>query len=226
MMGAVLIDLDGTLVDSAPDIVEAVNRMLRALDAPALSPATVTGFIGNGVPTLVQRVLAASAIAPGQHARALDQFQRHYAETNGRYSRVFPGVLTGLARLREAGYRIACVTNKPQAASETLLSVSGLAPLLDAVVGGDATPHMKPHAEPLLHACRLLGADPACSVMVGDSGVDVAAARAAGMPVYIVSYGYPGMDHAGMAGATFIDSLDHIPLQGEHHVLRLATPVA
>jgi phosphoglycolate phosphatase len=216
MMRAVLIDLDGTLVDTALDIVEAVNRMLRAFDAPALARDTVTSFIGNGVPTLVQRVLAASAIAPDRQARALNLFERHYVETNGRYSRVFPGVLTGLARLRDAGYRIACVTNKPQAASEALLSISGLAPLLDAVVGGDATAHMKPHAEPLLHACRLLDADPACAILIGDSHVDVAAARAAGMPVHIVRYGYPGPGgHAAMAGASFIDSLDHLSLQGE-----------
>lgn len=211
MMGAVLIDLDGTLVDTAPDIAGAVNRMLHALGAPALALETVTGFIGNGVPTLVRRVLAARGIAPSQHALTL--FHRHYADTNGRASRVFPGVVTGLSRLRDTGYRLACVTNKPQAASTALLSSSGLAPYFDAVVGGDATPHMKPHAAPLLHACRLLDADPACSVLVGDSGVDVAAARAAGMPVFIVRYGYPGPDgHAAMHGATFIDSLDLLSL--------------
>jgi len=210
-MGAVLIDLDGTLVDTAPDIASAVNRMLHALGAPALALETVTGFIGNGVPTLVQRVLAARGIAPSQHALTL--FHRHYADTNGRDSRVFPGVVTGLSRLRDANYRLACVTNKPQAASDALLSSSGLAPYFDAVVGGDATPHMKPHAAPLLHACRMLDADPACSVLVGDSGVDVAAARAAGMPVFIVRYGYPGPDgHAAMHGATFIDSLDLLSL--------------
>lgn len=210
-MGAVLIDLDGTLLDTAPDIADAVNRMLHALGAPALALETVTGFIGNGVPTLVRRVLAASGIAPSQ--QALDLFHCHYADVNGRCSRVFPGVVTGLSRLRDAGYRLACVTNKPQAASTALLSSSGLASYFDAVVGGDATPHMKPHAAPLLHACRMLDADPACSVLVGDSGVDVAAARAAGMPVFIVRYGYPGPDgHAAMHGATFIDSLDLLSL--------------
>jgi phosphoglycolate phosphatase len=211
MMGAVLVDLDGTLVDTAPDIAAAVNRMLHALGAPALALETVTGFIGNGVPTLVRRVLAASGTPPSRHA--LDLFQRHYTDVNGRYSRVFPGVVTGLARLRDAGYRLACVTNKPQAATATLLASSGLAAYFDAVVGGDATPHMKPHAAPLLHACRLLDADPACSVLVGDSNVDVAAARAAGMPVFIVRYGYPGPGgHAAMQGATFIDSLAHLAL--------------
>ena len=213
IMGAVLIDLDGTLVDTAPDIAGAVNRMLHALGAPALALETVTSFIGNGVPTLVRRVLAASGVAPSQQDSALALFHRHYADTNGRDSRVFPGVVTGLSRLREAGYRLACVTNKPQAATAALLSSSGLATYFDAVVGGDATPHLKPHAAPLLHACRLLGADPACSVMVGDSSVDVAAARAAGMPVHIVRYGYPGPGgHAAMHGATFIDSLDLLSL--------------
>lgn len=210
-MGAVLIDLDGTLLDTAPDIADAVNRMLHALGAPELALESVTSFIGNGVPTLVRRVLAASGVAPSQHA--LNLFNSHYADTNGRDSRVFPGVVTGLSRLRNAGYRLACVTNKPQAPTATLLSSSGLAIYFDAVVGGDATPHLKPHAAPLLHACRLLDANPACSVMVGDSAVDVAAARAAGMPVHIVRYGYPGPGgHAAMHGATFIDSLDLLSL--------------
>jgi phosphoglycolate phosphatase len=207
---AVLVDLDGTLVDSAPDIVAAAGRLLRALGAPPLSPDTVTGFIGNGVPTLVRRVLAAAGLPPS--ARALALFDRHYAETNGRASRVFPGVLEGLAALRAAGYQLGCVTNKPQAAAAALLSSSGLTPFFDIVVGGDATAHMKPHAAPLLHACRLLGADTARSVLVGDSHVDVAAARAAPMPAYIVRYGYPGPGgHAAMHGVTFIDTLADLP---------------
>jgi phosphoglycolate phosphatase len=208
----VLIDLDGTLVDSAPDIVEAVNRMLHDLHAPPLPPATITGFIGNGVPTLVRRVLAACAIAADEEPHALALFARHYQDTNGRFSQVFPGVRAGLAALQAAGYRLGCVTNKPQDATAALLSISGLAPFFEVVVGGDATPHMKPHAEPLLHACRLLGTDPALGVLVGDSHVDVAAAAAARMPVFIVLYGYPGPGgHAGMRGAVFIDALTELP---------------
>ena len=206
-MSAVLVDLDGTLVDSAPDIAAAVNAMLADLGEPALPLATIVGFIGNGVPTLVQRVLAAGAITAEGDAVAV--FQRHYDATNGRLSRVFPGVSKSLASLRAAGHRLACVTNKPHHATTTLLALTGLAPWFDAVVGGDTTPFLKPHPAPLLHACALLHTDTRNAVLVGDSHVDVAAARAAGMPVYIVRYGYPGA--GSLNGATFIDTLADLP---------------
>ena len=210
---AVLIDLDGTLVDTAPDIVEAANRMLAALGAAPLPYKTVSGFIGNGVPTLVRRVLAAGAIAPvANEAGAQSLFHRHYRDTNGRFGKVFPGVTEGLDALRRAGYRLGCVTNKPQAPTIALLDMVGLADYFEVVVAGDTIEQMKPHAEPLLHACRQIGLDPSFGVLVGDSGVDVAAALAARMPVYIVRYGYPGPDgHAGMRGAVFIDSLAEMP---------------
>lgn len=209
----VLIDLDGTLVDSAPDIVEAAARMTRELGVPPLPFATVRGFIGNGVPTLVRRVLAATALAPTvDERRAQDLFHHHYEDTNGRFGHVFPGVSEGLAALRQAGYRLGCVTNKPQAPTAALLAMTGLAPYFEVVVAGDSIAQMKPHPEPLLHACRAMGTDPALCVLVGDSGVDIAAALAAPMPVYIVRYGYPGPDgHAGMRGAAFIDSLAEMP---------------
>lgn len=207
----VLIDLDGTLVDTAPDIVEAAGRMVQALGAAPLPFETVSGFIGNGVPTLVRRVLAVSAPAVDeQHAQSL--FHRHYEETNGRFGKVFAGVLEGLDALRQAGYRLGCVTNKPQSPTQVLLAMTGLASYFEVVVAGDSIAQMKPHPEPLLHACRVMGTDPALCVLVGDSGVDVAAALAARMPVYIVRYGYPGPDgHAGMRGAAFIDSLAEMP---------------
>lgn len=209
----VLIDLDGTLVDSAPDIVEAASRMVQALGVPPLPFKTVAGFIGNGVPTLVRRVLAATALAPTvDEQRAQDLFHHHYEDTNGRFGSVFPGVFEGIDALRQAGYRLACVTNKPQDATRVLLEMTGLAPHFEVVVAGDSIAQMKPHPEPLLHACRTLGTDPALCVLVGDSGVDIAAAHAARMPVYIVRYGYPGpAGHAGMHGATFIDSIAEMP---------------
>lgn len=213
-MYTVLIDLDGTMVDTAPDIVEAAGRMVQALGAAPLPFETVSGFIGNGVPTLVRRVLAASAIVPAvdeQHAQSL--FHRHYEETNGRFGQVFPGVLEGLAELRQAGYRLGCVTNKPQAATAALLAMTGLAQYFEVVVAGDSIAQMKPDPEPLLHACRQLGTDPALCVLVGDSRVDVAAALAADMPVYIVRYGYPGPNgHARMRCAAIIDSLVEMPM--------------
>ncbi|BDB27542.1 phosphoglycolate phosphatase, bacterial [Cupriavidus sp. TA19] len=208
---AVLIDLDGTLVDSAPDIVEAANRMLADLGSPPLPFDTVAGFIGRGVPNLVLRVLetARLAVAPAD-AEAL--FHRHYDDTNGRLGSVFPGVEAGLAALRREGYRLACVTNKPRALAAPLLAMTGLAPYLEVLVAGDSIAQMKPHPEPLRHACRLLDVDPAQGVLVGDSPVDVAAARAAGMPVCLVRYGYAGPGGPGALGAdALVDSMEGLP---------------
>jgi phosphoglycolate phosphatase len=208
---AVLIDLDGTLVDTAPDIAAAVNRMLHDCGVAALPLQTVRSFIGNGVPTLIRRVLAAvDGAIDNEHALAL--FHRHYEDSNGRHGPVFPGVREGLQALRAAGHRLACVTNKPQAATTVLLEHHGLATWFDLVVAGDTLDRMKPDPAPLLHACRVLDADPARCVLAGDSHVDVAAARAARMPVYIVRYGYPGADgHATMRCDAFIDSLAELP---------------
>lgn len=209
----VLIDLDGTMVDSAPDIVEAANRMLLELGAPVLSYAVVASFIGNGVPMLVRRLLAASpGLAPVAEGLARDLFFRHYHETNGRFSRLFPGVMQGIMMLQAAGFRIGCVTNKPIDYTTPLLQAFGLERYMQAVVGGDSIPQMKPDPTPLLHACELLGVMREHAVMVGDSHVDVAAANAAAMPVYIVRYGYsgPGGLHA-LKADTLIDSLAELP---------------
>lgn len=210
---ALLIDLDGTMIDTAPDIVAAVNGMLDDLGATPLPFATVTGFIGNGVRNLVQRSLETAK--PGErfdigHAQCM--FERRYAATNGQLGRVFPGVTTGLRELRRRGYRAACVTNKPQALAAPLLEKTGLAAYLDVLVAGDTLTSMKPSPEPLWHACRLLDAEPGDCVLIGDSAVDVAAARAAGLPVFIVSYGYGGPGGAGtLRGDALIDSFEALP---------------
>jgi phosphoglycolate phosphatase len=217
MMGvhrkAVLIDLDGTMVDTAEEIVVAANRMLHEFGCAALPFKTISGFIGKGVPNLVRRTLEAAGIDHSIGAeRAEALFNRHYAEVNGRLSRVFPGVELGLAKLQRDGYRLACVTNKPKALAETLLVMTGLADYLEVLVGGDSLAQMKPDAEPLRHACRLLDVEIEHSVMVGDSAVDVAAARAAGIPVYIVRYGYPGPGGAqALACDGLIDSFEALP---------------
>ncbi|RDK11803.1 phosphoglycolate phosphatase [Cupriavidus lacunae] len=210
---AVLIDLDGTLVDSAPDIVEAANRMLADLGSPALPFGTVAGFIGRGVPNLVRRVVETAQLAPrvdAMDAEAL--FHRHYADTNGRLGSVFPGVEAGLEMLRRQGYRLACVTNKPRALAAPLLALTGLAAYLEVLVAGDSIAQMKPDPEPLRHACRLLEVESAHGVLVGDSAVDVAAARAAGIPVCLVRYGYAGPGGPAALGAdALVDSLEALP---------------
>lgn len=209
---AVLIDLDGTLVNTAPDIVAAANRMLDELDERPLLFSTVRSFIGNGVPSLVRCILDASGISARFDQRhAQDLFYRHYRDTNGHFGTVFPGVREGLTALKEDGYRLACVTNKPFEFTESLLQIAGLAGYFGAVVAGDTVVQNKPDPEPLLYACRVLEVSPKRSSMVGDSAVDVAAARAAGMPVYIVRYGYHSPDGLGaLACDAFIDSFEQL----------------
>ena len=220
---AVLIDLDGTLVDSAPDIVEAANRMLAELGAPPMPASVVTSFIGNGVPTLVRRLLAATPmLAAVDVSHAQSMFYRHYHDTNGHFSRLFPGVLAGLSALQRAGYLLACVTNKPLDYSEALLQAFGLGSYFRVVVGGDSIAQMKPDPAPLLHACMSMEVPPQAAVMVGDSGVDVAAARAAQMPVYILRYGYPGPGGVEALRADgLIDSLEEMPALLESAVTRM-----
>ena len=206
---AVLVDLDGTMVDSAPDIAAAANRMLTELGAAPLPLATVRGFIGRGVANLVRQVLAATpALAAVDEAAALALFERHYIACNGRHSTVFPGVLPGLCLLRRLGYRLACVTNKPRTFAVPLLDALGLSSCLDAVVCADAAMPLKPDPALLMAACRRFHAHPADCVMVGDSAVDAAAAARAGMPVYLVRYGYPG--EAGPGGLRCDGYLDEI----------------
>ncbi|APA87686.1 phosphoglycolate phosphatase [Paraburkholderia sprentiae WSM5005] len=210
---AVLIDLDGTMVDTAPDIVAAAGLMLKDFGAAPLPYDMVTGFIGNGVRRLVRRSLDAAGLGEHvelEHAQAV--FERHYAMTNAKLGRVFPGVMAGLHALRQHGYRCACVTNKPQTLAAALLEKTALAAYLDVLVAGDTVASMKPSPEPLWHACRLLDVEPARSALVGDSSVDVAAARAAGLPVFIVSYGYGGASGAEMPrGDALIDSFEALP---------------
>jgi phosphoglycolate phosphatase len=211
---AVLVDLDGTMIDSAPDIAAAVNRMLAQMGAPPLPLQTVRGFIGWGVPHLVRQVLAhAPGVGPADEASALAIFERHYLHCNGRHSTVFPGVLQGLTMLRGMGYALACVTNKPRPYTEPLLDALGLSPCFDTVVCGGPSLPLKPHPALLLAACRRLGVLPAQSVMLGDSGVDASAAGRAGMPVYLVRYGYHNGAAPGAAPCNgYIDALDALPV--------------
>ncbi|MCX7892097.1 MAG: phosphoglycolate phosphatase [Burkholderiales bacterium] len=190
---AVLFDLDGTLVDSAADLAAAANRMLAALGLPPRSVEDVKTYVGKGIPRLVHRALLGRLDGdadPVLHARALALFEAAYAEESGRHSAVFAGVTEGLARLRAAGLALACVTNKAERFTLDLLAAKGLDGYFDVVVSGDSTPVKKPDPGPFLHACERLGVAPAEAFVIGDSANDVAAARAAGIPILCVPYGY------------------------------------
>jgi phosphoglycolate phosphatase len=189
---AVLLDLDGTLLDTAPELAAAANAMLAEQGLERLPAGTVRDFIGRGIPHLVERCLqAAGAPLPCLRLEsALRSFGAHYRRLNGSSSAPFPGVLDGLERLRAARLRLACVTNKAAAFTVPLLDKTGLAPFFDSVVTADQVGARKPHPGPFLHACRMLGVAPSEAAVIGDSANDAEAARAAGCRVLLVSYGY------------------------------------
>ena len=185
---SVTVDLDGTLLDTIPDLAAAANAMMRELGRPEFPLETVATFVGRGIPKLVARCLPDLDEAAVEAAQAI--FRRHYAIENGRRSTIFPGVLDGLQAMRDAGLRLAVITNKAAAFTEPLLVASGLAPWFEFAVSGDSLAHKKPHPAQLLHACERMGTSPAENLHIGDSRHDAAAARAAGCPVFIVPYGY------------------------------------
>jgi phosphoglycolate phosphatase len=190
---AVLLDLDGTLLDTASDLAAAANRMLSEIGRPPRTADEIACYVGKGIPTLVHRALAGTLDGkadPALFARALPIFERYYAEESGRRSRPYPGVVDGLARMRASGLALGCVTNKVERFTIDLLERSGLAEYLDCVVSGDTVPRKKPDPLPMRHACAELGARPGDTLVIGDSANDVQAARAAGCMVWCVPYGY------------------------------------
>lgn len=188
----VMFDLDGTLLDTAPQIAEAANRMLVALGKPMLPQAQITTYIGEGVQNLIKRCLVGSMHgepSEQEFARAQPLYHGFY-EANATASQVFAGVLPALQQLKKQGYRLACVTNKPEKFTLPLLQHAGLADFFEIVVSGDTLPKKKPDPLPLLHICQKLGTLPAEAVLVGDSETDIQAAHAAGCFVVTVPYGY------------------------------------
>jgi phosphoglycolate phosphatase len=190
---AVVIDLDGTLLDTAPDLADSAMAMAADLGLPEIDLATVKTYIGNGVSRLVKRVLTRDMHAdpaPELFSKALPIYERHYAEWVSRKSRPFPGVVEGLQAFKEMGVHIACITNKAERFTVPLLKDTGLFPFFEIILSGDSLPERKPSPLPLLHACQYFGVDPSELLLVGDSLNDTQAARAAGSPVFCVPYGY------------------------------------
>jgi phosphoglycolate phosphatase len=190
---AAMIDLDGTLADTIPDLAAAANMMLREIGRPDLDVALIRTFVGKGIARLVERTLAAASggqLPAGLMERALPIYERCYAEVNGKHTVVYPGVNEGLKAMREMQLPLACVTNKSGRFTAPLLDYLGLAQYFDQVIAGDTLPQKKPDPAQLLHACRGFGIAPNEMLMIGDSGNDAEAARAAGCPVFCVPYGY------------------------------------
>jgi phosphoglycolate phosphatase len=194
-VGGVAIDLDGTLLDTLPDIAEAARRMLRELGLPPAQDGAVRAYVGNGIPRLVKRLLTGARdgepeTAAFEHGLAL--FERHYRDTFLQRPLPFPGAVEGLARLRAAGLKLACVTNKSAAFTLPLLAAAGIDERFDLVVSGDSLPAKKPDPLPLRHVAQRFGLEPRRLLVIGDSDNDTRAARAAGCPVVCVPYGYRG----------------------------------
>lgn len=167
--------------------------MLQALGRAPVAETVVANAVGQGVDVLLHRVLGGgrdARVDAGLLVRARTLFDAGYAKTNGRCASVYPGVIAGLDAFRMLGLRLACVTNKPQRPAEAVLARFGLTRYFAVVIGGNALPQRKPAPEPLWHAARLLGVPRQACLVLGDSANDASAARAAGMPVVLVDYGY------------------------------------
>ncbi len=188
---AALFDLDGTLVDTAPDLAAAANRMLADLGRPGLEEGQIRDYVGKGVVNLVNRCFEATGGgSDDERGRAHACFERHYTAGIADRSRPYPGVVDGLAALERAGIALGCVTNKAGRFTEPLLEQTGLRRYFGVVVSGDTVERKKPHPDPMLYAAGKLGADPSETLVVGDSLNDVQSARAAGCAVVVVPYGY------------------------------------
>lgn len=189
----IVFDLDGTLVDSAPDLAYCADTLLETLGRPPAGLERVRPWIGNGVPMLVKRALTGEMWPKGEpegFASALQSYLELYAANLCRYSRLFPGVLEGLTLLRGQGYRLACLTNKHSDFTGPLLEQLGVSGLLDYIGCGNEFTQHKPHPEPLLKTAERFALQPGQCLMVGDSENDVEAARAAGYGIVCVPYGY------------------------------------
>ena len=212
-LDAAIVDLDGTMVNTLGDFAEALNRMLADLQLPAIAPQAIENMVGKGSEHLIRSVLAhvGAADVDAAYDQAWTRYEHHYLQLNGQFADVYPGVLEGLQALRARGLRLACLTNKPLSFARPLLEQKGLAPLFEQVFGGDSFERKKPDPLPLLKTCEALGTSPARTLMLGDSSNDAQAARAAGCPVVLVSYGYNhGQPVRQVDADGFVDALTEL----------------
>lgn len=191
-ISVIVIDLDGTMLHTAPQLSEAANRMLRDIDYTPVSQELLSSYIGNGISWLVKRALTGDMHATPDAAlydHALPIFEKHYTELLLE-SKAFDGVIEGLDAMKAAGFRLGCITNKVERYTTPLLAGIGLAKYFEITLAGDTLPEKKPHPMPLLHAAKFFGVPIEQLLLIGDSLSDTLAARAAGCPVFCVPYGY------------------------------------
>ena len=189
-MTAIIFDLDGTLIHSTPDMTVAVNRMLAEESAAALDEATLQGFVGDGLHKLVERVIAHACLDAAKQNDLAQRTLAHYNAVNGQNTVLYPGVLDCLSALGARGFALGICTNKPEAPARHVLAHFGLSGTFAAVIGGDTLPERKPDPAPLQHTMDMLGARAGETIYVGDSEVDEATARNAGVPFALYTHGY------------------------------------
>jgi phosphoglycolate phosphatase len=210
----ILIDVDGTLVDSVPDLAYCVDEMMTQLGREPWGERRVRDWVGNGVERLVKRALVGALQGEPDEAdfdHAYPLFLELYAENTSRRSCLYPGVREGIDMLKAASYPLGCVTNKAAQFTEPLLQDLGVYSDFSIVISGDTLTKKKPDPEPLLHAAEYFGCEPASAMMIGDSVSDVAAARAAGFQIVCMSYGYNhGVDIRESGPDDVIDTLTEI----------------
>lgn len=207
----ILIDVDGTLVDSVPDLAYCVDEMMKQLDMPVRGEGRVRHWVGNGVERLVRRALINELDGEPDEAlfeRAYPIFLDLYDKNNSGRSSLYPGVVEGLDYMQTAGYKLGCVTNKAAQFTIPILKALGIHDRFESIICGDTLPQKKPDPLPLLHSAELLGVKPENSLMLGDSMSDVKAARAAGFQIICMSYGYNhGVDIHDSNPDAVIDSM-------------------
>ncbi len=210
----ILIDVDGTLVDSVPDLAYCVDEMMKALDMPVRGEVKVRNWVGNGVQRLVERALIDNLEGMPETAlfeKAHPIFLALYKENTSARSQLYPGVKEGLDWMKAQGYTLGCVTNKAAAFTIPLLKDLGIYDAFVSIVSGDTLPEKKPHPMPLLHSAELVGAQPHECLMLGDSISDVKAARAAGFKIICMSYGYNhGVDIRTAHPDAVMDRMDEV----------------
>jgi phosphoglycolate phosphatase len=206
-----LFDLDGTLIDSVPDLCGALNQVLREYGASPLSPREVKPMIGDGVAALVARGFAARGLDAATARQAMPEYIAIYEANSANLTRPYPHVRETLLLLRERGYRTAVCTNKLQHATETVMRALGLLPLFDGIAGGDRFPVRKPDPGHLLALIREVGGGADRAAMIGDHENDAAAGHAAGLPVLLMRYGYARGDLGALAADALLDDFAEIP---------------
>jgi len=209
---AVIVDLDGTMVDTVGDFELALRLALADLGLLPVTRDFISRTVGKGSEHLLKRSLEEVGAPASHYEEAWQRYQHHYIAINGQHSAVFPGVVEGLHALKRLGLPMACLTNKPMAFARPLLVQKGLSQFFEHVFGGDAFARKKPDPLPLLETCKALGSTPSRTLMVGDSRNDCEAARAAACPVVLVSYGYNHGEPAASAHPdAVVDSFTALP---------------